>query len=71
MFSTELRADVTPTRLQAAERYYPLPWRLGSRPIWKRWACKAKSGGMTYLWEREGARRRPRLKGLPAANLAC
>lgn len=71
VFSTDLRADVTPTRLQAAERYHPLPWRLGSRPIWNRWARKAKSGGMTYLWESEGARRRPRLKGLLGANPAC
>jgi hypothetical protein len=44
---------------------------LRSRPIWNRWARKANSGGMTYLWESEGARRRPRLKGLLGANPAC
>jgi hypothetical protein len=41
-----------------------LPRRLRLRPTWNRsWARKAKSGGMTYLWESEGARRAPSPEG--------
>ena len=41
----------------------PLPWRLRLRPTWNRSrARKAKSGGMTYLWEKRGRSTAPSLE---------
>jgi hypothetical protein len=71
VFPTDLRADVTPTRLQAGGAVPPPCPGGWARADLNRWARKANSGGMTYLWESEGARGRPRLKGLLSANPPC